>query len=76
MNEEQKAYANSVRELATLLQFTCSTMGLNDQQTASLLCAATAQVLDKMFGAVDAVERLRDTADLIERALLKRTVKP
>ena len=70
MNQEQEAFAGSARELAAMLQVTCTAMGLNKHQTATLLCAATGQALSTMFDPVEAVERLRDAADLIERSVL------
>lgn len=70
MTEEQQAFAQSARELAAVLQVSCTAMGLKNEQTASLLCAATGQALGVMFGPVEAVERLCDTADLLERGML------
>lgn len=70
MDQEREAFESSARQMAAMLQVSCTAMGLDSHQTATLLCATTGQALITMFGPVEAVERLRDTADLLERGML------
>lgn len=70
MTDQKDDFVNSARELAALLQSTFDTLGLDPQAASALLCAATGHFLSQMSGQVIAIERLRRTADHLERSML------
>ena len=45
--------------------------GLAPQDAANLFCAAIGEVLGQQIGPVEAIDRLRDVADILERQLLE-----
>lgn len=70
MTSEEQAFVKSSRQLAAVLLTSCAAMGHDRNETANLLCAAVGEALAQALGPEQAVERLRDVADLWERSLL------
>jgi len=71
MDNDEQAFIDSSRQLTMFLLARCAKLGLDRDDTANLLCASTGEALAQTLGGVQAVERLRDVADLLERSILQ-----
>jgi hypothetical protein len=69
MNEEQ--FRGAARAMATEFLNTVAQNGLSKNETANLAGAALSEVLAQQMGPFEAVTRLRDLADVLEKQLLE-----
>jgi hypothetical protein len=72
MTEQQ--FIDSSRQLALAVLKVCERHEINGATGAKLACAALGEAVAQMIGPVQAIERIRDVADLLEADILDRRV--
>jgi hypothetical protein len=63
-------FKGSSRAIALLILRQAEARKLTPEDTASLALAALVEVVGQSLGPIEAIERLRDVADMLERPML------
>ena len=69
-HNEQTRFENNVRILSATLLKLCEDNGIRRNDGANVISGALAEALAAFLGPLEAVERLRMVADLMERQIL------